>query len=1295
MQENLTASTLINPAHRVVSDSGFICIAYGYGNVESYGYNAGTNVRDLFNFITPINPLNISNTPSACANTPFYFSITYPYQPLSLLWDFHGFQSPNVTVTNPVADTTYFVNGKQVWRYKLPNPYSYTPAGNYPVSITAGTSGSDGCGNSQTRDDTLFVFSPPVTAFGWTHTGCATDSVAFKDSTVYNPGTFSYKWWWSFGDGTFDSVRNPKHKFPGPGTYTVRYNLVSNVGCLSDTLSRQITVSAVPQAKFGISSPACDGRPITLSDSSSVASPSSISTWYWDYGDGIKDTVSSNANRVHIFSPWGNKTVTLKVATASGCPSPVFSKSFYVGPIPKADFILPGGICLPADSARFTNSSTIADGSQAAFTYLWNFNDPTGINNTSTIKDPVHYYTTAGPFNINLQVTSNAGCTHDTTKALVNVYPQPKANFTVNPETCLGDTTSFQSSSNGSGGTIVNWYWNFGDGSPVDITQNPKHKFTTAGTFQVKHWIDTDKGCRSDTMIKTITINPLPSASFTVSSPLCETKTATITSTSLANAGNLNMFHWDLGDGILLDLTNPNPFTHSYAAWGPYTIKLLVETDKGCKSPLYSKQIAVNPQPVPGFIIPDVCLSDAFAQFTDTSKIASGTIQTWAWNFGDPASGAANISNLQNPQHRYNAIGNYIVSLTVTSTSGCIAILQQNITINGDIPVSNFNPLNPAGLCANDSVAIQDASTVNFGKITKVEIYWDNVNSPLVFQTDNAPSPGKVYRHLYPNFQTPLTKTFTIRYRAYSGATCVNDRSKNVTVNAAPKVVFNAMPNSCLNVPPFQITQASETGGVPGTFVYSGPGVNGSGIFDPQLAGVGTHRIKYTFTSNAGCVDTASQLITVLQPPVAKFGYSQPVCETKAITFSDSSIAANGTITSWSWDFGDGSPVLVQSSGAAFTHTFATANTYPVKLTVKTNDGCNSAVYTLNVKVNPQPVVNFSLPKVCLPNANAVFNDLSAIADGTSAAFTYAWDFGDPSSGAANTSMLKNPSHLYSALGPYTVSLTITSGNGCVSSLSKNYNDIHPPAQAKFTVNQTEACEKATLLFTDQSSGVDTSLQSWSWTFGDGGASASQNPSHVFNTAGVFNVSLMVTNLNTCMGGPFIVPVTINAFPLVNAGPDKNVLEGGTVVLEPIVSGNNLQYLWTPNIYLDNATIKNPTVRGVADQLYTLTVTGKGDCKASDQVWVKVLKFPVVPNTFTPNADGYNDRWVIQYLDTYPGNRVQVFSRYGQLVFESKGYSTPWDGTMNGKSLPFGTYYYVIEPGNGRKPITGYVTLIK
>ncbi|HNL66595.1 MAG TPA: gliding motility-associated C-terminal domain-containing protein, partial [Ferruginibacter sp.] len=78
-----------------------------------------------------------------------------------------------------------------------------------------------------------------------------------------------------------------------------------------------------------------------------------------------------------------------------------------------------------------------------------------------------------------------------------------------------------------------------------------------------------------------------------------------------------------------------------------------------------------------------------------------------------------------------------------------------------------------------------------------------------------------------------------------------------------------------------------------------------------------------------------------------------------------------------------------------------------------------------------------------------------------------------------------------------------------------------------------------------------------------------------------------------------------------------------------------------------------------------------------------------------PNNDGINDRWLIQYLEDYPNNRLQVFTRAGQLVYESRGYYTPWDGTCKGRKLPYDTYYYILEPGNGREPVSGYVTIIK
>ena len=90
-----------------------------------------------------------------------------------------------------------------------------------------------------------------------------------------------------------------------------------------------------------------------------------------------------------------------------------------------------------------------------------------------------------------------------------------------------------------------------------------------------------------------------------------------------------------------------------------------------------------------------------------------------------------------------------------------------------------------------------------------------------------------------------------------------------------------------------------------------------------------------------------------------------------------------------------------------------------------------------------------------------------------------------------------------------------------------------------------------------------------------------------------------------------------------------------------------------------------------------------------------MLKTLFVPNTFTPNNDGVNDDWNIKYLDSYPNVMIEVFNRYGTKIYTSIGYSEAWKGMFNGIDLPVGTYFYVINPNNGRKIITGSVTIIR
>ena len=1306
LQEDVTTSTNSNPYHRIISDSGFVCIAYGFGAVESYGYNAGTNVKDLYQYVTLQNQNASVNFPATCKGTPLNLSITLPYLPLSLMWDFANNTgiSPNANITNsaPIPDSIFVKDGRTLNVFKLPGQYTFTAKGTFPIKVTVNNPTADGCSGLQEINYDVIVYDSPKANFTITNSGCVTDDIKFFDATNGN-GRATVKWNWDFGDNTLANVKDPVKKYSSAatGSYPVKLTSINDIGCLADT-TILVAISTVPQVAFGISDTICAGKTIVFSDSSSNV-VGNIVKWYWDYGDGVKDTVLSKANRSHSYSPWGSKTASLKVETNTGCKTAVNSKNIIIHPIPVAGFILPGGICLPADSARFTNASSLADGNESTLRYWWTFGDaPSGINNESSIKNPAHYYNSTGPFSIHLTTTSAAGCVHDSTQVISNVYLPASANFTVNAENCLKDTSFFTSTSNGNGNAIANWNWDFGDGSPKVAIQHPTYLYATSGTKNIKHWIVTDKGCKSDTIAKSIVVNPLPTGNFNVSLPSCETKNISFTDASLANAGSLAGWKWDFGDlsSGTSNLSILQTSSHSFSVAGNYLVSFIVSTDKGCVSPVKTKSVVINPQPMPGFIVPEVCLSDTYAEFRDTSSIASGSIVNWLWNFGDPVSGALNISTLQNPQHSYKAVGPYTVSLIVTSIDGCSSKISQAFFVNASNPTADFTVGNAATLCANDSVSITNISSVFPGSVTKVEIYWDNLGAPTVFQLDDLPAIGKIYKHLYPNFQSPLTKNFIIRLRAYSGGICVKDKLQTITINAAPKVKFTSMPNTCLDALPFQITQASEIGGVPGSFKFSGPGISNTGIFSPAIAGAGTHTILYTYTSSAGgCVDTITQRITVLAAPIADFTFDLPACETNNILFNSTATSSVGTLTTFAWDFGDGSSAVIKNTPVSFAHIFAAAGDYSVALKVTTSNGCVSSVKQLLVAVRPQPKPNFSVPaSACLPVAAVPFSNLTTIADGTENALTYAWSFDDPISGVNNSSVAKSPTHVYTSTGSYNVNLKVTSGNGCFDDTTIVLNSIHTQPAASFSSDLPSVCLGNGVTFSDMVSGLDGVATAWNWDVGDGQQDRTSNPVHLYKTASTFDVSLSITNNFGCNSDTITKLYTVYPNPTVDVGPDRVVLEGGSLVLPSTVSGKELQYLWTPALYLNSATNPTPTVMNpLTDIGYTLTITAKGGCTATDSLFIKILSAVKVPNLFSPNGDGINDRWLIKYLDSYPDCNLQVFTRNGQLVYETRQYSdaTAWDGTLKGKPLPFDTYYYILQPGSGRKPITGYVTIVK
>ena len=491
--------------HRIESDSGFNAIAYGFGSAESYGYNAGTNIRDLYNFLSPLNPLSLVPDPVACTGTPIFLSVTFPFQPTSLFWDFHGFQTPNVTINNPatINDSTYLIGTKRVWRYKLPTMYTYSPSNTspgYPITITAGTTDAEGCGNSFVRDFDLAVYDPPTSSFQWTSTGCVTDSVRFNDNTSYLAGTYSYKWYWNFGDGTIDSVRNPVHLYANPGTYIVKFAMVSNVGCLSDTASRTIVISPKPLASISGNNSVClnaTSPNISFSTSNSTA-PYTFS--YNINGGPTLTATSATSNTVNVPVPTtatGTFTYNLLNITGNTCSNAQSGNAaVIVNPLPDASISGTTAVC--QNATRPVITFTVTSTTVGPYTFSYQINGgaiqtltTTGSSTVATVTAPTGTVGTYVYTLLNVTDGSSNACRRNLTNssATITVNPLPTATISGNAEVCRNATAPLITFTGANATAPYTFTYTINGGPNQTVTTTTGNSVTvsaptgTAGTF--------------------------------------------------------------------------------------------------------------------------------------------------------------------------------------------------------------------------------------------------------------------------------------------------------------------------------------------------------------------------------------------------------------------------------------------------------------------------------------------------------------------------------------------------------------------------------------------------------------------------------------------------------------------------------------------------------------------------------------------------------------------------------------------------------------------------------------------
>jgi len=391
-------------------------------------------------------------------------------------------------------------------------------------------------------------------------------------------------------------------------------------------------------------------------------------------------------------------------------------------------------------------------------------------------------------------------------------------------------------------------------------------------------------------------------------------------------------------------------------------------------------------------------------------------------------------------------------------------------------PEADFHASNTT-VCGNVTIDFFDDSTGTYDSW-----YWDfgdGTNSTL-------PNPSHSYTSAG-NYTVSLTIS-----DGYGDDT--ETKVNYVTVLLAPEASFHAsITMACAGVT-FNFTDDS-TGACDGWYWDFGDGSNSTDQ-NPSHAYASAANYTVSLTvSNCCCQDTETKIdyITVLPQPQADFHANiTTACAGVTINFTDDS---TGVCDSWYWDFGDGSNSTIQSPS----HAYTSAGNYTVLVHVS-NAWCeDEETKTDYITVLPLPEADFHASDTS-PSVNV---EIDFLDDSSGTYDSWYWDFGD-----GTNSTVQSPSHTYTIVGNYTVSLTISNGCGSDTETKVNYIEVLPLPEADFHANNTTVCANVTIGFFDDSTGT---YDSWYWDFGDGSSSTVQNPSHAYTNAGSYTVSLNIS----------------------------------------------------------------------------------------------------------------------------------------------------------------------------------------
>lgn len=1039
-----------------------------------------------------------------------------------------------VDFSNNTSDATSYlweVNGNQFTDQAF--QYTFEKRGQY--SILVSTLHQNGCESTTIYDSIITVNDPVVIALAEDYRGCAPFEVPFRFNTEEVSNIL-----WDFGDGNFSNAKSPINTYVTPGNYDVSVSYTNEFGCAKTlNLPRSIEVNdALIDYPNPSSIEACVSKGISFFGGAGRG------FWEWDFGDGL---VSSEPNPTHYYSQPGTYTVKLKTNNINGCPSEIPIHS--IVEIKDFDFDFSFSLTDSTECPNFTMQFTTPPGDYQSI--LWSFGD----GGSSTELNPSHEYTSVFPKVVSLTIINSSGCSK--TKATIvsspwskcasNIPDEPsddpddgpggpgRISFVHNIKSC---SAPFELSLINPRPTAASWHWDFGDGNS-STEQNPTHIYQNTGQYVINLLARNVSGA-IDSVSNYIGVNIFDqNLDFTfVENPACEGVEVAFTNTGSSQIS----WNWDFGDSTSSILSNP---VKNYTEEGVYPVSLISRDTLGCVGKIVKNVIV-------GSVYPQFDYSETIC-FDDDFTIQHNLIGflDYVWDFGD-----GTVIRGENPQHNYQESGAYSIKLTTVDQFGCEDDYDLPYQVVVNKPVADFEIIGETGSCNSLRVLFRNRSS------GAERWLWDFGNGT----TSGQENPSVLF----------LPGSYTISLTSYfENCSSTIVRQDFIQVDSLQADFSFIREESCL---PSTVQFFDRSNQASSWLWHFGDGKT-STAQNPihTYEDTPTEDVTLMVESANGCTSEITRALPRFSDARFKAQFKKG-CLPHTERFTDLSSDA----VSWFWNFGDGSTSTDQNP----THEYTSVGRFDVTLITKSLTGCYDTIVAESIVKTGELSVDFSADSeisLCAPLV-VKFNNLSVGGE------TYFWDFGDGS-----TSEQANPTHVYSKVGQFDVTLIGFNDVGCRDTITYENLITSQGPQAAFTMSDSVVCHPQEIQFTDQSA----SAVYWQWFFGDGNVSYEQHPKHTYAEPGSYAVSLLARDDNGC--DQLVVFESINVYLQPEAHFEINEFDAcQPATLELVNNSTNLQnhqFQWD----FGNGTLSNETSPDLVYNLpgtykISLTVTNEGTC---------------------------------------------------------------------------------------------------